>query len=106
VEGEVHIDFVPDLGDWKTAWDHIRFRGFLGVPMVLQFVWQGCDSALAAPLVLDLARFVARAQQLGRAGPLAELGFYFKDPVASDEHRLSAQFDALRRWAAGLGERP
>jgi myo-inositol-1-phosphate synthase len=103
VEGEVHIDYVPDLGDWKTAWDHIRFRGFLGVAMVLQFVWQGCDSALAAPLVLDLARFVARAQQLGRAGPQPALGFYFKDPVASHEHRLSAQFEALRRWAAGLG---
>jgi myo-inositol-1-phosphate synthase len=103
VAGAVHIDFVPDLGDWKTAWDHIRFRGFLGVAMTMQFVWQGCDSALAAPLVLDLARFTARAQQAGRAGPLPALGFFFKDPVGSDEHRLSVQFDALRRWAAGLG---
>ncbi|MBJ6623449.1 hypothetical protein [Streptomyces sp. DHE17-7] len=23
VEGEVHIDDVPALGDWKTAWDHV-----------------------------------------------------------------------------------
>jgi myo-inositol-1-phosphate synthase len=106
VDGEVHIDYVPDLGDWKTAWDHIRFRGFLGVAMTMQFVWQGCDSALAAPLVLDLARFTARALQAGRAGPLADLGFYFKDPVATTEHRLGAQFDQLRRWAAGLAERP
>src|SRR5690606_23586397 len=22
-QGEVHIDDVPALGDWKTAWDHI-----------------------------------------------------------------------------------
>jgi myo-inositol-1-phosphate synthase len=106
VDGEVHIDYVPDLGDWKTAWDHIRFRGFLGVAMTMQFVWQGCDSALAAPLVLDLARFTARALQAGRAGPLADLGFYFKDPVATTEHRLGAQFDQLCRWAAGLAERP
>lgn len=104
VDGEVHIDYLPDLGQWKTAWDHIRFRGFLGVAMTMQFTWQGCDSALAAPLVLDLARFTARAQQAGRAGPLAELGFFFKDPVGTGEHRLAAQFDQLRRWAAGLPE--
>lgn len=48
-EGEVHIDDVPALGDWKTAWDHIAFDGFLGARMVLQTTWQGCDSALAAP---------------------------------------------------------
>lgn len=48
-EGEVHIDDVPALGDWKTAWDHIAFDGFLGTRMILQTTWQGCDSALAAP---------------------------------------------------------
>ena len=54
----MHIDYVDALGDWKTAWDHIVFSGFLGVRMTMQFTWQGCDSALAAPLVLDLARIV------------------------------------------------
>jgi len=29
--------------------------------MTLQFIWQGCDSLLAAPLVLDLIRFTAPA---------------------------------------------
>ena len=74
VDGAIHIDYVPDLGDWKTAWDHITFEGFLGVRMTLQFTWQGCDSALAAPLVLDLARLVARAHEAGEAGPLGALG--------------------------------
>jgi myo-inositol-1-phosphate synthase len=96
----LHIDYVPDLGDWKTAWDHVSFEGFLGVRMSLQFTWQGCDSALAAPLVLDLARLAARAHELGAVGPLGELGFFFKDPVATQEHRLEAQFDALCGWAA------
>ena len=68
-EGEVHIDDVPALGDWKTAWDHIAFDGFLGSRMVLQTIWQGCDSALAAPLVLDLARLLARAHEAGLSGP-------------------------------------
>ncbi|WP_420000619.1 inositol-3-phosphate synthase [Streptomyces boninensis] len=79
-EGEVHIDDVPSLGDWKTAWDHIAFDGFLGTRMVLQTTWQGCDSALAAPLILDLARLLARADERGVRGPVAGLGFYFKDP--------------------------
>ncbi len=53
----VTIEYIQSLGDWKTAWDHVHFRGFLGTPMTLQFIWQGCDSLLAAPLVLDLVRF-------------------------------------------------
>ncbi len=76
----MHIDNVPALGDWKTAWDHVAFEGFLGNRMILQTVWQGCDSALAAPLVLDLARLTAAAHAAGISGPLTPLGFYFKDP--------------------------
>ncbi|MCW2881976.1 MAG: myo-inositol-phosphate synthase [Sphaerisporangium sp.] len=102
VEGQTHIDHVPHLGDWKTAWDHITFEGFLGVRMSLQFTWQGCDSALAAPLVLDLARLLARAHERGHAGAVKELGFFFKDPLALDEHRLETQYDLLRTWAGTL----
>lgn len=105
VSGPMHIDYVEDLGDWKTAWDHIRFDGFLGARMTMQFTWQGCDSALAAPLVLDLVRLVARAHALGDAGALPGLGFFFKAPLASDEHRLPQQWEALRTWAADCGER-
>ncbi len=102
VEGQTHIDHVPHLGDWKTAWDHITFEGFLGVRMTLQFTWQGCDSALAAPLVLDLARLMARAHERGRSGAVKELGFFFKDPIALDEHRLQSQYELLRAFAGGL----
>ncbi|WP_328584028.1 inositol-3-phosphate synthase [Streptomyces sp. NBC_00370] len=102
-EGEVHIDDVPALGDWKTAWDHIAFDGFLGSRMILQTIWQGCDSALAAPLVLDLARLVARAHELGLSGPLPELGFYFKDPD-SGPAGLSEQFEILLAFADRLKE--
>ncbi|MFI9543672.1 inositol-3-phosphate synthase [Streptomyces sp. NPDC052016] len=102
-EGEVHIDDVPALGDWKTAWDHIAFEGFLGSRMILQTIWQGCDSALAAPLVLDLARLVARAHEAGLSGPLPELGFYFKDPDGGPAG-LSEQFTALLSFAERLRE--
>ncbi|MFF4574515.1 inositol-3-phosphate synthase [Streptomyces sp. NPDC001410] len=103
-EGEVHIDDVPALGDWKTAWDHIAFDGFLGTRMTLQTIWQGCDSALAAPLVLDLARLVARAHERGLAGPLSELAFFFKDPVGEAPSALAEQYAELVRFARRLGE--
>ncbi|MFE9003403.1 inositol-3-phosphate synthase [Streptomyces sp. NPDC007875] len=100
-DGELHIDNVPALGDWKTAWDHVAFEGFLGSRMVLQTIWQGCDSALAAPLVLDLARLTARAHELGLAGPLPELGFYFKDPDGGPA-ALAEQYAALVGLAGRL----
>lgn len=100
-DGEVHIDDVPALGDWKTAWDHIAFDGFLGSRMVLQTIWQGCDSALAAPLVLDLARLVARAADVGATGPVDGLGFYFKDPDTGPSD-LPDQWRALLDLAARL----
>ncbi|MEU6321343.1 inositol-3-phosphate synthase [Streptomyces sp. NPDC047009] len=101
-QGEVHIDDVPALGDWKTAWDHVAFDGFLGTRMVLQTIWQGCDSALAAPLVLDLARLTLRAQELKIAGPLTDLGFYFKDPVGEGPSSLGEQYTALVRFGQRL----
>ncbi|MFC3574163.1 inositol-3-phosphate synthase [Streptomyces yaanensis] len=101
-EGEVHIDDVPALGEWKTAWDHVAFDGFLGARMVLQTIWQGCDSALAAPLVLDLARLVLRAHEAGLSGPLGELGFYFKDPVGDAPSALGEQYAELVGFAQRL----
>ncbi|MET7904563.1 inositol-3-phosphate synthase [Streptomyces sp. NPDC005355] len=100
-DGELHIDNVPALGDWKTAWDHVAFDGFLGSRMVLQTIWQGCDSALAAPLVLDLARLTARAHEVGLAGPIGELGFYFKDPDGGPS-ALADQYTALAGFTARL----
>ncbi|MEU1053838.1 inositol-3-phosphate synthase [Streptomyces sp. NPDC005876] len=107
VEGEVHIDDVPALGDFKTAWDHVAFDGFLGSRMILQTIWQGCDSALAAPLVLDLARLTARAHERGLTGPLRELGFYFKDPVGDGPSGLGEQYAELLGFAEKLrGDAP
>ncbi|WP_137992299.1 inositol-3-phosphate synthase [Streptomyces vilmorinianum] len=104
-EGEVHIDDVPAMGEWKTAWDHIAFDGFLGSRMTLQTTWQGCDSALAAPLVLDLARLTARAHERGLTGPLEELAFYFKDPDGDTAPAgLADQYARLIAFAARLGE--
>ncbi|SDW26483.1 myo-inositol-1-phosphate synthase [Amycolatopsis xylanica] len=102
VTAPLHIDNVPDLGETKTAWDNVSFEGFLGARMSLQFTWTGYDSALAAPLILDLARLVTAAHAAGQRGALTELGFFFKDPLGSDEHRFAEQTRRLLDWAATL----
>jgi myo-inositol-1-phosphate synthase len=98
VEAPIHIEDVRDLGEWKTAWDHIVFEGFLGVRMKLQFTWEGCDSALAAPLILDLIRLAALALERGESGVLSNLAYFFKDPAGSREHQLHRQYEMLERW--------
>jgi len=78
---KVHIDYYPPRGDAKEAWDAIDFKGLFGLPMSIRLNLLGRDSILAAPLVLDMARWVAVLQMAGRSGPIPELGFYFKKPV-------------------------
>lgn len=95
----VTIENIASLGDWKTAWDHIHFRGFLGTPMTLQFTWQGCDSLLAAPLVLDLVRFAELAHRRGERGLLTFLASFFKSPLGVTEHNFARQFQMLEQWA-------
>ncbi len=97
----VSIEYIRSLGDWKTAWDHIHFRGFLGTPMTLQFIWQGCDSLLAAPLVLDLIRFVELSRRRGEVGVLSHLASFFKRPLGATEHGFFQQFSQLLQWANG-----
>jgi len=91
----VAIEYVPSLGNWKTAWDFIHFRGFLGTKMSVQFIWQGCDSILAAPLVLDLVRLTEFAQRKGEAGPMTHLACFFKDPLGVGVQSFSDQFRLL-----------
>ncbi|MGY0232252.1 inositol-3-phosphate synthase [Longispora urticae] len=101
-EGHTRIDHVPDLGDFKTAWDLVTFSGFLGTVMRMEFTWHGCDSALAAPLVLDLARLTAAAHAAGVVGPVPALAFFFKDPVGDVPHGLAEQWTLLVEFVKGL----
>jgi myo-inositol-1-phosphate synthase len=98
----VTIEYIESMGDWKTAWDHVHFQGFLGTPMTFQFIWQGCDSLLAAPLVLDLVRFTERAWRAGDTGVMTFLSSFFKSPLGVDENDFGRQFQVLQAWVAGL----
>jgi len=94
----VTIDFVPSLHDHKTAMDFIHFEGFLGSRMQMQFTWQASDSALAAPLILDLARLALLAQDRGQGGPLAAASAFFKNPLEVRDHDFHRQMERLRNW--------
>ena len=102
----VSIEFIESLGDWKTAWDHIHFQGFLGTPMTMQFTWQGCDSILAAPLVIDLVRLVDRARVAGEAGSLPWLASFFKSPLDCHEQGFAAQMTMLHDWVKKHSAQP
>lgn len=95
----VSIEYIESLGDWKTAWDHIHFQGFLGTPMVLQFLWQGCDSLLAAPLVIDLVRLTEREARRGGVGVMGHLASFFKSPMGCTEPAFALQYQQLLQWA-------
>jgi myo-inositol-1-phosphate synthase len=101
VHTRVRIDYVPSLDDWKTAFDFVHFRGFLGARMALTFTWQGCDSALAAPLVLDLARLAGHALRRGERGTLPYLAPFFKSPLGVEEQDFGKQHAMLMEYARG-----
>ncbi len=96
---KVKIDYVPSLGDQKTAWDFIHFRGFLDAKMSMQFIWQGFDSILAAPLVLDMVRLAELAKRRGEAGLMPHLASFFKAPIGVKMHSLPEQFRMLTDYA-------
>ncbi|MFH0939092.1 MAG: inositol-3-phosphate synthase [Planctomycetota bacterium] len=94
----VRIDYCPSLDDWKTAWNFIHFSGFLNTKMILQFIWQGCDSMLAAPLALDLIRMTHFAHRHGEVGPLKQLNCFFKNPLQNETHDFWRQWEVLRNY--------
>jgi len=108
-DAEVHthvgIDFVPSLEDWKTAFDLIHFEGFLGTKMTLSFTWTGSDSALAAPLVIDLVRLTDFAASRGETGEMPQTASYFKSPISGGTHDFHAQFARLLAYANGHAKR-
>ncbi len=97
----VGIDYVPSIDDWKIAWDYIHFEGFMGAKMSMQFTWHGCDSLLAAPLVLDLARLVEHAIRNQESGLLRHLKLFFKKPIDQQSSDLTTEWNELVAYMEG-----
>lgn len=81
---KVAIEFYPPRGDSKESWDVIDIKGIFGMPMSIRMNMQLRDSILAAPMVIDLAVWMAALKAAGRAGFVRELAFYFKKAPLSD----------------------
>jgi myo-inositol-1-phosphate synthase len=94
----VRIDYFPPSGDAKEAWDHIVFKGWLGEEMSLRINWQGKDSPLAAPLIVDLLRLVELGHRQGLTGVLQHCACFFKAPYHVSEHNMFVQYEALMRY--------
>jgi myo-inositol-1-phosphate synthase len=100
----VSIEYIESLDDWKTAWNHVHFQGFLGTKMILQVIWQGCDSLLAGPLVIDLARLALLAKRRGESGVMTHLACFFKNPHGVAVHDVFKQFAMLEGYVAKVRE--
>lgn len=86
---KIEIDYVPSLGDWKTAMNFIHFEGILNTKMSMQFTWQGCDTTLALPLIIDLVRFTNYYSSTNRVGYLDELNLYFKSGLNENDNLVN-----------------
>ena len=102
-EHQVHIHYYPPRGDFKEAWDVVDCSGWLGIPLQIRVNWQASDSALAAPLVVDLCRWADWAAERGEGGILPWLAAYFKSPLGSTEHDFARQCALLRAHVLGDG---
>ncbi|MGE7975642.1 inositol-3-phosphate synthase [Bacillus cereus] len=92
---KVRIDYFPVRGDRKEAWDTIDFEGWLGERMTMKINWLGIDSILAAPLIIDLSRFMDHALRERKVGIMEHLSLFFKSPIGTDEYALDQQYQTL-----------
>lgn len=100
---KVAIEYYPPRGDRKEAWDVIDFTGLFGMPMSIRMNMQLRDSILAAPMVIDLAVWMAALKAVGRTGFVPELAFYFKKaPLPDSPVTFQEQVAALQNLAQHL----
>ncbi len=91
----VNIEYYSPRGDNKEAWNVIDFKGWLGLDMSMRIDWQGRDSILAAPMILDLVRHLSYSHDRGEKGLIHHLGIYFKHPIGSRIRGFSEAYRSL-----------
>ena len=100
---QVHIHYYKPRGDSKEAWDNIDIVGFAGIPMQIKIDFLAQDSALAAPLVIDLVRLLDVAKRNGERGIQRQLSMFFKSPYHGvgepPVHDFFKQEKLLLDWA-------
>jgi myo-inositol-1-phosphate synthase len=106
---QVHIHYYKPRGDAKEAWDNIDLVGFAGIPMQMKINFLCQDSALAAPIVIDLVRLLDVAKRAGESGIQRQLSLFFKSPHhgpgETPIHDLFKQEQLLLDWARDTSTR-
>lgn len=92
---QVHIYHYAPRKRQKEAWDTVDLRGWLGAPVQMKINWIAPDSALAAPMVVDLVRLIWWARETNRVGIQSFLAVFFKDPLECTVREFTDQFKLL-----------
>lgn len=95
MDHQVHIHHYAPRKQQKEAWDSVDLRGWLGAAVQMKINWIAPDSALAAPMVVDLVRLLWWAKNTNRVGVQSFLAAFFKDPLDCPVHGFAEQFRLL-----------
>ncbi|QHE59800.1 myo-inositol-1-phosphate synthase [Rossellomorea vietnamensis] len=105
LDHQVHIHYYKPRGDAKEAWDNIDFEGWLDTPMSMKVNWVGQDSALAAPLIVDLIRIIEFCNRKEEFGIIKELAPFFKAPYDVENHDFFEQINSLYLYVENLNNK-
>lgn len=92
IEQPVLISYYKIAGDEKHAMDRVDFSGFLGYKMIIDISFFCRDSILAAPMVIDLARFLDFGMRRKMAGVQEWLSMYSKSPIPAPGKQVEHDF--------------
>lgn len=101
-EHKVSIEYFKYKGDKKESWDAVYFSGWLNEPMSLKLNWQGEDSILAAPIILDIIRLIVLGSEYGLCGIQKQLGLFYKHPFLCEGMSFTQLYEQLINYYAGL----
>ncbi len=99
-EHKVTIDYFNYKGDKKESWDAVYFSGWLNEPMSLKLNWQGEDSMLAAPIILDIIRLIVLGCKYGLCGFQKQLGLFYKHPFLCEGMSFTQLYEQLINFYA------
>lgn len=96
---QVEIQYVPPAGDNKESWDCVHFTGWMQKSMSLRINWQGADSYLAAPLILDIVSSLMHAYKTEcPPGLLNSIGIFFKAPQGVENYTYNSLQDLFHAF--------
>ena len=104
---QVAMDAIASAQEMQsdTSAEHLVHTAATEIEMWLQATrrrirLRTADAALAARLILDLARLTSFAHSQGEAGVMDHTACFFKAPLAGGSHDLHHQFARLAEYAA------